>query len=655
MDIMRTRTIWTWLAAWIAAGAACADGTNLVGNPGFEEAAADGKPLAWRLPAGYAIDTNAPNSGAACLRYENADPAKYRLCSASVRLEPGARYVLEARVRTVKVAGDEQGATVCLEWSDAGGKFLGGCYPHGLKGTSDGWQTVRGVTGIVPSNAARMSVSCYLRRGMTGAAWWDDVAVRPWYPPLIGALTTDHHRHQLTGGVVRVYASLEMAAHRVAAAAAAPLLRALDARGAELARATPRATDADFAAFEVDSAPWPAGEITLEVSARGAGGAEMRARLAAARTGPPAPRKAFIDARRRLVLDGEPFFPLGMYWGAVKPDEIAIYAKSPFNCLMPYADIGRAGLDLAQSNGLRVIYSVKDLYEGHRGLRSREAADAAVRKTVESLRDHPAIAAWYVNDEFPLTRLDELSARQRLMEELDPGRPTWSVLYQIDDLRGYLPTADALGTDPYPIPATPPRRALEWTRTSVGATFDTRAVWMVPQVFNWASYRTTPEERAKQRAPTLDEMRSMAWSCIAAGADGLIFYSWFDLWRMDKPLGAGGRAETRDPFEDRWRDVTAMAAEIRAFMPVLLSDEPAPAVTAAGAPDTVAWRAFRHGGKPHVLCLNAHESEAADVCLKIDGVSRVARVVQGPAPAPGPWDGRLSLPPLAVTILELAP
>ncbi|MBM4153863.1 MAG: hypothetical protein FJ221_02385 [Lentisphaerae bacterium] len=652
---MRTRATWMRFASWIAAGAACGGGTNLVNNPGFEEAAANGKPLVWGLPAGYVIDTNAPHSGAACLRYGNADPAQYRLATAPIRLEPGARYEIEARVRTEGVAGDERGATVCLQWSDAAGTFIGGCYPPGLQGTSGGWRTVRGVTGIVPSNAARMSVSCYLRRGMTGTAWWDDVVVRPWFPPLIGALTTDHHRHHLTGGVARVHVSLALDAHRVAVSDAAPVLRVLDGRGTELASVAPRSVDGDSAAFDIDSTPWPAGALTIEVSARGAGGTEARARLAAVRAGPPPPRKATIDGRGRLILDGEPFFPLGMYWGAVKPDEMAIYAKSPFNCLMPYADIGRAGLDLAHSNGMRVIYSVKDLYAGHRGLRSREAADAAVRTSVGALRDHPAIAAWYINDEFPLERLDELSARQRLMEELDPGRPTWSVLYQIDDLRAYLPTADVLGTDPYPVPATPPRKALDWARKSVRATFDTRAVWMVPQVFNWASYKKTPEERARQRAPTLDEMRSMAWSCIAAGADGLIFYSWFDLWRLDKPPGTGGRAETRDPFEARWRDVTAMAAEIRAFIPVLLSDEPAPAAAADGSPDTVAWRTFRHGGKVCALCLNAHESEAADVRLKIDGVSRIARVVQGPAPAPGPWDGRLSLPPLAVTILEVAP
>ncbi len=44
----------------------------------------------------------------------------------------------------------------------------------------------------------------------------------------------------------------------------------------------------------------------------------------------------FIDPHRRLIVDGQPFFPLGMYWGGVKEKELGIYAKGPFNCLMPW-------------------------------------------------------------------------------------------------------------------------------------------------------------------------------------------------------------------------------------------------------------------------------------------------------------------------------
>jgi hypothetical protein len=135
------------------------------------------------------------------------------------------------------------------------------------------------------------------------------------------------------------------------------------------------------------------------------------------------------------------------------------------------------------------------------------------------------------------------------------------------------------------------------------AGFGARAVWMVPQVFNWASYGKPGSDRRKSRAPTLAEMRCMAWSCIAEGANGLVFYSWFDLWRMDRTAAEGGRAQTREPFEQRWADVKAMASEIRAFAPVLLSDEEAPAPRAE-ADAELAWRTFAAGGSVYLLCVN---------------------------------------------------
>lgn len=168
------------LTACVPAAMASGNGDgNLMANPGFEERGPDGQPVAWRLPRGYSIDTNAPHSGAACLRYDATDPGRYLLCSAPIRLQPGVWYEIEARVRTSNVVGEDSGATVCLEWRDAEGRFLGGCYPTGVKGTTQACQTVRGITSAaVPAAAARMSVLCYLRRGMTGTAWWDDVIVR---------------------------------------------------------------------------------------------------------------------------------------------------------------------------------------------------------------------------------------------------------------------------------------------------------------------------------------------------------------------------------------------------------------------------------------------------------------------------------------------
>lgn len=563
--------------------------TNLVVNPGFEQGET---PWRLRVPV-YRVVTNAPHSGRFCLQYSNDDSNRYWLCSQPLAVKPGARYEIAGWVRTENLRGDDSGATFCLEWYDAAGKFLGGCYPRGVKGTHRDWQLMRGLSGPVPTNAARCHVSCYVRKGMTGMAWFDDVSVRELHPPPIEALITDCYRNKTDGGPVNVHVGLSDPRNRVE-------IEVRNRIGQRIA------TGARF-----DTSSWPPGEYEVIATARSGDGRVLATRtLTLTRLRKFPARKAYIDRHRRLIVEGRPFFPLGTYWSGIKTNEMAIYAKSPFNCLMPYADVGRAGVDLAHAHGLRVIYSVKDLYVGRRGIKTMDEARQRIAQTVNALKDHPAIIAWYINDELPLTMLDELTAHQQWMEELDAGRPTWAVLDQYQQVRHYLPTFDVIGTDPYPIPNKPPSTALEWARETVAQTFGARAVWMVPQIFDWRSYK-----KPEGRPPTLAEMRCMAWSCIAAGANGLIFYSWFDLWRMDKTT----------PFEQRWRDVTAVAAEIRRWIPVLLSLEPAPP-PAVEAPRHVAWRVFAKNGVVYVLCVNSNEKDSA--CVRIRFPGRPARAVE---------------------------
>jgi hypothetical protein len=553
-----------------------AEDTNLVLNPGFE---AGDAPWQLRAPV-YSLTTNAPHTGAQCLQYVNTDPARYWLCGQRLDLKPGHRYAITAWVRTENIKGDDSGATICVEWYDADNKFLGGCYPNGLKGTHRDWQQIRGFTGPVPTNAVRCHISCYVRKGMTGTAWWDDVSVCEYHPPAIEAMITDCYRDQTDGGIVNVHVGLSDPQTKLE-------VKVRDLQGQLI-----------DTGLRFDTTPWKPGQYEITAVARNAAGRELGWRsLMLTRVSKFPARKAYIDRHRRLIVDGEPFFPLGTYWSGIKTNEMAIYGKSPFNCIMPYADVGRAGLDLAYANGVRVIYSVKDLYVGHRGIKTETEARQRITQTVNTLKDHPAIIAWYINDELPLTMRDELTAHRRWLEELDPSRPTWVVLYQYDQVRDYLPTFDIIGTDPYPIPKDSPAKALHWTRTTVEQTFSARCVWMVPQIFDWTSYK-----KPNGRPPTLAEMRCMAWSCIAAGANGLIFYSWFDLWKMDKTT----------PFEQRWKDVTAMAEEIRRWIPVLLSVESAPMPTVE-APPSVAWRLFAKDGAIFLLCVNSDDKQSARI------------------------------------------
>ncbi|HRR33160.1 MAG TPA: hypothetical protein P5026_03605 [Kiritimatiellia bacterium] len=92
----------------------------------------------------------------------------------------------------------------------------------------------------------------------------------------------------------------------------------------------------------------------------------------------------------------------------------------------------------------------------------------------------------------------------------------------------------------------------------------------------------------------------MTWQCVAAGANGLVFYSFFDLFKMND----------RDPFERRWAEVCALGEEIKRYLPVLLSVEPLPQLVCKG-PASVETRAWRVGSSLYLLAVNGDTAAAA--------------------------------------------
>ncbi len=177
-----------------------ATGEDLIKNPGFEHAADSGAAADWNGTASvYNRDTAVHRSGDASLKGVNTDKAVYVLCSQPVALARDKMYEISAWVKTQDIAGEEDGATICAEWYSADGKWLGGCYPQGVKGAAD-WTLVKGVTARIPPEAAGCSLSCYFRQGMTGTAWWDDISIVPYAErPLASVLVSPNYRSQALG------------------------------------------------------------------------------------------------------------------------------------------------------------------------------------------------------------------------------------------------------------------------------------------------------------------------------------------------------------------------------------------------------------------------------------------------------------------------
>ncbi len=185
------------------------------------------------------------------------------------------------------------------------------------------------------------------------------------------------------------------------------------------------------------------------------------------------------------------------------------------------------------------------------------------------------------------------------MAEEDPGHPTWSVLYQVDDISSYINSFDCIGSDPYPIARKPASLAAEWSATTFRQVAQSRPMWQVPQAFNWSIYGKNETENQHDRTPSFEEERSMAWQCICERATGLVFYSWFDISRNPDV-----------PFSTQWERQKRIAAEIDGLAPALLSVEPASEVKAKAIarsqvlPHWLHCLVREHDGKLYLFAVN---------------------------------------------------
>lgn len=563
MNAMR-RIVMTCAAVAMFPAAAVENGT-------FEFSAAG-----WKNVSGvYRFERTAGRNGTGALVFESKDPADdSSVPEQRVPVVPGRIYDFEAWLKPEGL--QKPGATVRLSVLKKDGSKITDIYTGGAKGTAD-WKRLSVRIPRLGPDAAFVRLRPCAWKGAVGRCSFDDIDVRLYVARPVGLMKSSAYRDEAADGRVTFFAetSLDCAEGLKADDACAEFVW-------HAADGSVRRTRAD--SFDGLSASWTCdvtrlalgtNDVICELKAK-AGQTLGSNAMPFVRLAEPPRHVVLFDAQRRTRVNGEPFFPLGVYVSSFDTNAIDRIADSSFNCIMPYVAPDLTGLDFCQTKGLKVFYLCRDYPD-------RQNADAEVARMeekkrlaarVEMVRHHPAVLAWYINDERPLSMHDRLQTRYRALREMDPDHPVWSVLYQVTELRGYVDTSDVLGTDPYPVPG-PLGMAAEWTRLTREASFGTQPVWQVPQAFDWALFRANVPSNevacGRNRMPTIDEMRSMTLQCIAEGANGLVFYSYTALEKMD----------WRRPFRDTWGDVKRIADEVKRYIPVILS-EPVPVAPTKG-------------------------------------------------------------------------
>ena len=358
---------------------------------------------------------------------------------------------------------------------------------------------------------------------------------------------------------------------------------------------------------EVDTGALALGQYELSAELLPAEGEVLARDVALVDLLPGESAGVFLRPDRVAVVNGQPWFPIGLTSISPLDDEAEGLAQAGFNLLVPglfsqgERDAARALLDRAQQLGLYVM-EWNNAWVYPPGQVLPEAREAALGRMAANAGDHPAFlglmcdeALW--NGVPPA----DVTHAYRTMRRLMPTRLFWqnqAPRNTIEDLARYCRAADVSGMDIYPVEEPSHSDLPNQTLSVVGdeveknlATVQSRKpVWAILQGFGWLAWEQDPA--LHRRAPTWEETRFMAYDAIVHGATGIIYW--------------GASYEARD--REIWQSLRRMAGELRDLTPALVAPEPV-AVTAEPAGSPIVALGRRVDGRLWVIAVNESAAE----------------------------------------------
>jgi hypothetical protein len=208
-----------------------------------------------------------------------------------------------------------------------------------------------------------------------------------------------------------------------------------------------------------------------------------------------------------------------------------------------------AFLDAAAAAHLKVLMTASSAF----------SADASiVEREISSFDRHPAAWAWYLIDEpdlhdVPPERVKR--ATQRFQRRAQ--KPGVVVLRSGAAAKTYGGDCDLLMVDFYPVPWAPVARFAREMRLASFARGD-KPYFGIVQAFDWSHFPEVlgqTNQLHELRAPTLAEIRCMAYMALALEARGLFFYSYrAGTWQL--------------PASPLWPELKMLLRELRAVAPL---------------------------------------------------------------------------------------
>jgi hypothetical protein len=594
---------------------------NVLSNPGFEaDADGDGLPDGWTTsPAGATLDTGMAASGTCSIRTarESADSPPAFVRQAYNSVEPGRVYEFSAATRCDSFGREFR---IAVEWWN--GETLVSAAELRDQ-TFEAWQRKR-VTATCPPEATRAEV--VLELASTGTVWFDDVALSPSEVLAEASIepTIPNPRGLVRKGVDGDLVKLVYTWTSAVPGATCTLITS----GAAGDRVMPLEDRHGEAVVDLNGTPL--GQTAVRIEVRTPEDALLAADEATVDLVAPDSHGVFFREDHIALVDGKPWFPIGVCTIQPTDEEAAGLAAVGFNMLATStASQGtpeemRALLDRAAQLGIYVLEWNNGWVHG--GIAS-EAREAALRKMAENAGDHPAFLGLMCDEAiWNGVPLRDVMDGYRIMRRLMPTRLFWqnqAPRNTIEDLARYCRAADVTGMDIYPVDMPDhsdlPNKTLsvvgDEVRKNIATVYDAKPVWAILQGFGWFAW--SEDAATHKRAPDWAETRFMAYDAILNGAVGIVYW--------------GASYEKRDT--EIWAHLRRIASELRDLTPALVAEtKVAVPVVPEGTPVIAAGRVV--DGKLFVLAVNESATERTATLTLPEGHTRLVRWHEdGPAPA----------------------
>ena len=243
----------------------------------------------------------------------------------------------------------------------------------------------------------------------------------------------------------------------------------------------------------------------------------------------PLPAQTVIDEDNTLLVNGKPFFPLGLYH--VSPSNYTDVASLGINTVQFWTWDDQRGLDLAAAHGLKAIFELN------------HKSEQIVRDVVAKFGANPEVLMWYGLDEPAEGSYGLAETMRDAFHACDDQHPVYAVSCRPDAFAEQAAFTDVFAHDPYG----KPQKAVEWMTQSVAAVENRKPVICVPGVFG---------------KETAEELRATAYLALAHDARGVIWYPWNQMG--GGPLGAGLKNSP-----EQQAVIKQLCSEINALEPAL--------------------------------------------------------------------------------------